>query len=189
MGPHLVGILLTDPLIGCQSFVVWSGTDSGRSRSLGNEGGGGNDASPVGQRHGPWGVDMLVFLMIRRLNKLDALCTYIANCGDDCNDAGRQNKETPTRSFKIRGVQRKLKNQRCCPSKRCGDFDSDFKKTKNLCKVMQDSERVILREKFASKMAIQMEKQLQQQTVLARTAVSSDMGAVDPTCVPVRCQG
>jgi hypothetical protein len=48
------------------------------------------------------------------------------------------------------------------------DFDSDFKKTNNLCKVMQDGERFKLREKFASKMTIQMEKQLQNQDVLAK---------------------
>jgi hypothetical protein len=44
---------------------------------------------------------------------------------------------------------------------------------------MQDGKRVILREKFDGKMAIQMEKQLQQQAVLARMAVSSNVGAVE----------
>jgi violaxanthin de-epoxidase len=44
---------------------------------------------------------------------------------------------------------------------------------------MQDGERVILREKFAGKMAIQTEKQLQQQAVLARTAASNSVGAAE----------
>ena len=59
------------------------------------------------------------------------------------------------------------------------DFDRDFEKTDNSCKVMQDGERVILREKFAGKMAIQTEKQLQQQAVLARTAASNSVGAAE----------
>ncbi len=93
-GPHLGGIPLTDALMGCQSFGVWSGTDAfGRSRGLGDEGG--DDAGPDGRWHGPWGVDVLVFLMIGRLDKLDALCRYIENCGDYCDDVGRWNKGTP----------------------------------------------------------------------------------------------
>jgi violaxanthin de-epoxidase len=59
------------------------------------------------------------------------------------------------------------------------DFDRDFEKPDNSCKVMQDGERVILREKFAGKMAIQTEKQLQQQAVLARTAASNSVGAAE----------
>jgi len=59
------------------------------------------------------------------------------------------------------------------------DFDRDFEFPDNSCKVMQDGERVILREKFAGKMAIQTEKQLQQQAVLARTAASNSVGAAE----------
>jgi len=59
------------------------------------------------------------------------------------------------------------------------DFDRDFEKPDNSCKVMQDGERVILREKFAGKMAIQTEKQLQQQAVLARTAASNSVGVAE----------
>jgi hypothetical protein len=44
---------------------------------------------------------------------------------------------------------------------------------------MQDGERIILREKFAGKMATQTEKQLQQQADFARTAGSSNMGAAE----------
>jgi hypothetical protein len=40
-------------------------------------------------------VDVLVFLMIGWLDKLDALCAYITNCGDDCNDVGRWNEDIP----------------------------------------------------------------------------------------------
>ncbi len=42
----------------------------------------------------PWGVDVLVFLMIKWLDKL-ALCRYITNHGNNCNDVGRWNKDTP----------------------------------------------------------------------------------------------
>ncbi len=65
------------------------------------------------------------------------------------------------------------------PVKRCRDFGSDFEKTNNTCKVMQDGERIILREKLAGKMAIQTEKQLHQQALLARTATSSNLGVVE----------
>ena len=50
------------------------------------------------------------------------------------------------------------------------DFDKDFTITDNSCKALEKGEEVILREKFAGKMAIQTEQQLQQQAVLARTA-------------------
>lgn len=50
------------------------------------------------------------------------------------------------------------------------DFDKDFTITDNSCKALEKGEEVILREKFAGKMAIQTEQQLQQQAVLARSA-------------------
>ena len=53
------------------------------------------------------------------------------------------------------------------------DFDKDFTVTDNTCKTLEKGEEIILREKFAGKMAIQTEKQLQQQAVLARTAASN----------------
>eukprot|EP00970_Alexandrium_tamarense_P000931 scaffold106_cov209-Alexandrium_tamarense.AAC.12 len=53
------------------------------------------------------------------------------------------------------------------------DFDKDFDLTDNSCKALEKGEEVVLREKFAGKMAIQTEKQLQQQAVLARTAASN----------------
>mmetsp|Transcript_16331 Transcript_16331/g.23147 ORF Transcript_16331/g.23147 Transcript_16331/m.23147 type:complete len:477 (-) Transcript_16331:86-1516(-) len=53
------------------------------------------------------------------------------------------------------------------------DFDKDFELTDNTCKTMEKGEEIVLREKFAGKMAIQTEKQLQQQAVLARTAASN----------------
>ena len=69
-GPHLAGIPLTDPLLGCQSFGVWSGTDAlGRVTS-------GKDWKNVG-------VDSLVFLMIGRLDKLDSLCESLAAAGTE----------------------------------------------------------------------------------------------------------
>jgi len=48
------------------------------------------------------------------------------------------------------------------------DFDKDFDITDNTCKPMDPSDAFVLREKFAGKVAIQTEKQLQQQAVIAR---------------------
>ena len=59
------------------------------------------------------------------------------------------------------------------------DFDKDFDVTDNTCKALEKGEEVILREKFAGKMAIQTEKQLQQQAVLARTAASNEVGVAE----------
>merc|ERR1712127_742910 len=59
------------------------------------------------------------------------------------------------------------------------DFDRDFDVTDNTCKALDKGESVVLREKFAGKMAIQTEKQLQQQAVLARTAASNEVGTVE----------
>lgn len=59
------------------------------------------------------------------------------------------------------------------------DFDKDFELTDNSCKVMEKGEEVALREKFAGKMAIQTEQQLQQQAVLARTAASNEVGSAE----------
>jgi siroheme synthase len=103
-GPHLGGIPLTDPSLDCQSFGVWSGTDAfGNSRGLMNNDGNGDDddANVVANDvlgGGLPGVDVLVFLMIGRLDKLDALCGLIANnkCGDDDGvHAGRWSADTP----------------------------------------------------------------------------------------------
>jgi siroheme synthase len=69
-GPHLGGIPLTDTELDCQSFGVWSGTDAfGRSYGLYDEG---NEADFTS------GVDVLVFLMIGRLDKLEALCDLLS---------------------------------------------------------------------------------------------------------------
>lgn len=57
------------------------------------------------------------------------------------------------------------------------DFDKDFTLTDNTCKTLSKGEEIVLREKFAGKMAIQTEKQLQQQAVLARTAASNAVGS------------
>jgi violaxanthin de-epoxidase len=59
------------------------------------------------------------------------------------------------------------------------DFDKDFEITDNTCKVLKEGEEIILREKFAGKMAIQTEKQLQQQAVLARTAATNEVGVAE----------
>ena len=98
-GPHLGGVPLTDASLGCQSFGVWSGTDAfGRSRGLLGEGDG--SGGSAGGRWGPSGVDVLVFLMIGRLDKLEALCRCIVadHSRDDDDDAGgkgRWNEDTP----------------------------------------------------------------------------------------------
>ena len=88
-GPHLGGIPLTDPLLDCQSFGVWSGTDAfGKSWGL-MEGG-------VGKEWQGLDVDVLVFLMIGRLDKLEGLCNSIANNGAGrSSDATKWNKNTP----------------------------------------------------------------------------------------------
>jgi len=61
------------------------------------------------------------------------------------------------------------------------DFDKDFDINDNSCKVMDKGEQVVLREKFAGKMAIQTEKQLQQQAVMARTAAVNEVTSVEKT--------
>ena len=48
------------------------------------------------------------------------------------------------------------------------DFDKDFEITDNTCKAYDKSQTLLLREQFAGKVAIQTEKQLQQQAVIAR---------------------
>jgi len=59
------------------------------------------------------------------------------------------------------------------------DFDKDFDINDNSCKTMEKGEEIILKEKFAGKIAIQTEKQLQQQAVMARTAASNEVGVVE----------
>mmetsp|Transcript_11791 Transcript_11791/g.25121 ORF Transcript_11791/g.25121 Transcript_11791/m.25121 type:complete len:411 (+) Transcript_11791:69-1301(+) len=92
-GPHLGGIPLTDALLDCQSFGVWSGTDAfGRSWGLMD-----NDSSEGRQWRG-LDVDVLVFLMIGRLDKLEALCRSIANGNDGVDydkKKGKWSKDTP----------------------------------------------------------------------------------------------
>ena len=63
------------------------------------------------------------------------------------------------------------------------DFDKDFTVTDNTCRVLDKGEQLVLREKFAGKAVIQTERQLQQQAVLARTAASNEVGAVEKGAV------
>ncbi len=82
-GPHLGGIPLTDPSLNCQSFGVWSGTDAfGRSRGLSNASSSDDENVEKGEKWEGLGVDTLVFLMIGRLDKLEALCNLLAKSGD-----------------------------------------------------------------------------------------------------------
>ena len=85
-GPHLGGIPLTDPSLNCQSFGVWSGTDAfGRSRGLESTNDNATSDDDNVENSGSWeglGVDTLVFLMIGRLDKLEALCNLLAKSGD-----------------------------------------------------------------------------------------------------------
>ena len=54
------------------------------------------------------------------------------------------------------------------------DFDKDFTVTDNTCGTMDNGEALLLREKFAGKVAIQTEEQLQAQaTMAARMATNS----------------
>lgn len=90
-GPHLGGIPLTDPSLDCQSFGVWSGTDAfGKSWGLEED----DDDGSRGKKWQGLGVDVLIFLMIGRLDKLEALCQTIANGGDD-STSNKFNKDTP----------------------------------------------------------------------------------------------
>ena len=83
-GPHLGGIPLTDTALNCQSFGVWSGTDAfGKSRGL--------TADNVETDFAP-NVDVLVFLMIGRLDKLEGLCQLLCASG---NDNCKWNARTP----------------------------------------------------------------------------------------------
>ena len=90
-GPHLGGIPLTDAELNCQSFGVRSGTDAfDRSYGLNDEG---SETEFVS------GVDVLVFLMIGRLDKLEALCQLLAKGrgGRDISDTRewKWNVDTP----------------------------------------------------------------------------------------------
>lgn len=106
-GPHLGGIPLTDALLDCQSFGVWSGTDAfGRSWGLAE-----NDGTNRGGRD--WSgldVDVLVFLMIGRLDKLEALCRSIIAQNDNYNHesttAKKWSKETPCAVIQNAGGRR-----------------------------------------------------------------------------------
>lgn len=102
-GPHLGGIPLTDASLNCQSFGVWSGMDAfGCSRGLDRNDAADDDDdndSDSGkqqlQQSNLLSVDTLVFLMIGRLDKLDALCQFIAKQhGDNGNDE-KWNTNTP----------------------------------------------------------------------------------------------
>ena len=87
-GPHLGGIPLTDTELGCQSFGVWSGTDAfGKRRGL-------ND---VNEADFTANVDVLVFLMIGRLDKLNALCQLLlVSRGENTHmESWKWNADTP----------------------------------------------------------------------------------------------
>ena len=98
-GPHLGGIPLTDPLLNCQSFGVWSGTDAfGKSRglslSVGNtdssSASNGDNDDNYGEEENWEGldVDTLVFLMIGRLDKLEALCNLLVRSSSSGGGGG-----------------------------------------------------------------------------------------------------
>lgn len=90
-GPHLGGIPLTDTSLNCQSFAVWSGTDAfGRSFGMGQPA----DDAREGREWQGLDVDVLVFLMIGRLDKLEALCDTISG-GNDAAGNGKWNTSTP----------------------------------------------------------------------------------------------
>ena len=81
-GPHFAGIPLTDPVLNCQSFAVFSGTRADKS-SLGQESG---TTSTGGSSSRDWSqleVDAMVFLMIGELGKLEALCNRLVTSGGD----------------------------------------------------------------------------------------------------------
>lgn len=55
------------------------------------------------------------------------------------------------------------------------DFDKDFLVTDNTCGTMDKGEALVLREKFAGKVAIQTEQQLQAQAVMAARMASNSV--------------
>jgi violaxanthin de-epoxidase len=55
------------------------------------------------------------------------------------------------------------------------DWDKDFTVTDNTCKTLEKGEALILREKFAGKVAIQTEQQLLQQAVMARNLATKSI--------------
>ena len=57
------------------------------------------------------------------------------------------------------------------------DFDKDFKLVDNSCPVQSKEEALLLREKFAGKVALQTEKQLQAQAVLVRRNAANSVQA------------
>lgn len=89
--PHLGGIPLTDALLNCQSFGVWSGTDA-FGKSIGMD----SDCSDeLGFTRDGLSVDTLVFLMIGRLDKLEGLCNSLIKSekrDGDMEDGGNQRK-------------------------------------------------------------------------------------------------
>ena len=102
-GPHLGGIPLTDASLDCQSFGVWSGTDA-MGKSLGVK-----DNDDADRRSRFWqgmDVDVLVFLMIGRLDKLEALCNAIAHNCNETYKSGRWGNDTACAVIQNAGGQK-----------------------------------------------------------------------------------
>eukprot|EP00816_Leptocylindrus_hargravesii_P011725 CAMPEP_0196815424 /NCGR_PEP_ID=MMETSP1362-20130617/49672_1 /TAXON_ID=163516 /ORGANISM="Leptocylindrus danicus, Strain CCMP1856" /LENGTH=489 /DNA_ID=CAMNT_0042192373 /DNA_START=8 /DNA_END=1477 /DNA_ORIENTATION=+ len=57
------------------------------------------------------------------------------------------------------------------------DFDKDFTITDNTCQVIGDKEKILLREQFAGKVAIQTEQQLQAEVVRVRGTATNNIKA------------
>ena len=142
-GPHLGGIPLTDSTLNCQSFGVWSGTDAfGRSRGLDNNDDDDNDSSQgnkqqlLQQQSSLLSVDTLVFLMIGRLDKLDALCQFIAtkqhHDNGNGNDENKWNTNTPCAIIQNAGGTRSDSVQKVWRST-LGKLVSDIKEDEPNC--------------------------------------------------------
>jgi siroheme synthase len=139
-GPHLGGIPLTDTTLNCQSFGVWSGTDAfGRSRGLDNNNNDNNDDSNSDKQQlqsSLLSVDTLVFLMIGRLDKLDALCQFIAtkqhHDNGNGNDENKWNTNTPCAIIQNAGGTRSDSVQKVWRST-LGKLVSDIKEDEPNC--------------------------------------------------------
>lgn len=57
------------------------------------------------------------------------------------------------------------------------DFDKDFELTDNTCKTIDAGEAILMREKFAGKIALQTEKQVAQQAVMLRSNAANNVKA------------
>jgi len=120
-GPHFGGIPLTDPLLGANSFAVFSGTTAAGTCVAGS-----TLEAPLKPRN--WDdvhVDTLVFLMIGRLDKLHLLCQALTSNNQ------RWNTDTPCGVIQNAGSEANQKVWRSTLSEIVKVIQSDLKNDEN----------------------------------------------------------